>query len=76
VVNERRLSAAKPARIRRDVAGFGPVPTQRSVPTRQAEPPDDAPVVRVILVAAEDESDDEEDHQAADPDRSADWREW
>ena len=49
MVNQRRITARKPARVRRDVAGFGPLPAQRpDDPNVETMPP----VVRIVLVPA------------------------
>ena len=71
-MNERRITAAKPARVRRDVAGFGPVATPRR---SDSMVPADAPVIRVVLVPADDTEAD--GAQPADADEGpTDWREW
>ncbi len=74
-MNERRITAAKPARLRRDVAGFGPVPTEGSPPRPQEETTDAAPVVRVVLIPPDGDGDEEDDRTGGDS-RRPDWREW
>jgi len=74
VVSERRIVAAKPARLRRDVAGFGPV--QDSSSPQVAIPEPDSPIVRVVLVPADEDPDGEDDLAGEPTSRVPDWRYW
>ena len=69
MVTERRITAAKPARARRDIAGFGPIRHG----TKDGVPEDDALTVRIILVPA---AGHDPSGRPVPDGRSGDWREW
>lgn len=76
MVSERRITAAKPARLRRDVAGFGPVGTEHPLPASVDGQDADTPIVRVTLVPAEDANGVDSNDATDDAPEPPDWREW